>query len=107
CPQIITASIQNTEHPPKNVHYVPDRVAVSPPRSLLRLSEEVLRRLKLPADASLPWVIDAFRAIKGLMRKAPFAAIYSTSPPLGTHLLALLIKRRYGVPWVADFRDRF
>ena len=41
------------------------------------------------------------------MRETPFAAIYSTSPPPGVHLLALLIKRRYGVPWLADFRDPF
>jgi hypothetical protein len=105
CPQILTASVQDPEHPPKNVYYVPDRVAASPPRSLLRLSEEVLRRLNFPGDANLPWLIDASRAIKGLMREVRFAAIYSTSPPLGAHLLALLIKRRYGVPWVADFRD--
>src|SRR6266545_2616818 len=105
CPQILTASVQDPEHPPKNVYYVPDRVAASPPRSLLRLSEEALRRLNLPGDASLPWVIDASKAINGLWREAPFAAIYSTSPPLGAHLLGLLIKRRYGLPWVADFRD--
>ncbi len=105
CPQILTASTQPLDEPPRNVQFVRDRVAASPPRSLPRLSEEALRRLLLPADTTLPWVIDAFRVVKRLMLEAPFAAVYSTFPPLGVHLLALLVKRRYGVPWVADFRD--
>lgn len=32
-------------------------------------------------------------------------AIYSTSGPRSSHLVALLAKRKAGLPWVADFRD--
>src|SRR5215467_10101222 len=67
CPQILTASAQPLAEPSRNVQFVRDPVASSPPRSLLRRSEEVLRRLFLPADTTLPWVIDAFRVIKRLM----------------------------------------
>ena len=34
-----------------------------------------------------------------------FDALYSTYSPASNHLLALELKRRTGLPWVADFRD--
>jgi glycosyltransferase involved in cell wall biosynthesis len=33
------------------------------------------------------------------------AAIYSTSPPETSHLVALELQERTGLPWLADFRD--
>ena len=31
--------------------------------------------------------------------------IYSSSPPVSLHWCALRLKRRFGIPWVAEFRD--
>ena len=31
--------------------------------------------------------------------------IYTTSPPFSAHCVGLELKQRFGVPWVADFRD--
>ena len=31
--------------------------------------------------------------------------LYSTSSPVSAHLVALLVSRATGIPWVADFRD--
>lgn len=33
------------------------------------------------------------------------SVIYTTSPPFSAHLVGKELKRRFGVPWVADFRD--
>ncbi|MEO6809981.1 MAG: glycosyltransferase, partial [Isosphaeraceae bacterium] len=40
-----------------------------------------------------------------VLAQRPVAAVLSTSPPVGSHLVALELKRRHGLPWVADFRD--
>ena len=38
-------------------------------------------------------------------RTKGFDAIYSTSAPITAHLVAGIVKRLTGVPWVAEFRD--
>jgi glycosyltransferase involved in cell wall biosynthesis len=39
------------------------------------------------------------------LRRTSFDAVYSTSPPESTHLVARRLHRRWRIPWVADFRD--
>lgn len=36
---------------------------------------------------------------------SPIDAIFSTADPWTCHLVALSLKRKFGLPWVADFRD--
>jgi glycosyltransferase involved in cell wall biosynthesis len=46
------------------------------------------------------------RAVKFASRWGPETCVlFSTYPPLATHLVALALKRRYGWKWIADFRD--
>ena len=40
-----------------------------------------------------------------LHRQKKFEVIYSTAPPFTGHLIALLLKKISGKPWIADFRD--
>ncbi len=40
-----------------------------------------------------------------LLERGGFDAVLSTSPPDSVHLAAAALKRRFGLPWVADFRD--
>lgn len=64
-----------------------------------------LRRWAVFPDLQITWVPFALqRALQMVEREAP-AALYSTYPPASAHLLGLLLKRRTGLPWVADFRD--
>jgi len=54
-------------------------------------------------DSYIGWYPYAASAVKRLMRENRFDAVYSTSPPETSHLVAA---RRAGrLPWVADFRD--
>jgi glycosyltransferase involved in cell wall biosynthesis len=39
------------------------------------------------------------------LEKNRVEAIVSTSPPIVTHLIASKLKRKYKIPWIADFRD--
>jgi glycosyltransferase involved in cell wall biosynthesis len=56
-------------------------------------------------DEIAGWILFAWRRGKALNRARSFDVIYSSSPPISSHLAAGLIARSTGVPWVADFRD--
>jgi glycosyltransferase involved in cell wall biosynthesis len=67
-----------------------------------------LRRLGeffLVPDTYAGWVPFAARAAERLVSSERFDAVYSTSPPDSSHLVAMRIARRRPLPWVADFRD--
>lgn len=68
------------------------------------------RLRKLAAWVSFPdsyrgWVPFATRAAGRLIRRRPQDLIYTTSSPDSAHLIGLQLKRRFALPWVADFRD--
>ena len=72
-------------------------------------TREVLRRfahryLYYP-DAQIGWYPFALRAARRAMREGRFDAIFSSSFPITTHLVARRLHRDSGIPWVAEFRD--
>jgi hypothetical protein len=101
--KVITAS--EPEAGREEVIFVPDRYTVPNRSRISGLAEILLRRLFFPCDAGIRWSADAFRAAESLVRSHPNAVLFSTFPPLSTHLAALRIKRKYGIRWIADFRD--
>ena len=79
-----------------------------PPTRRLVLAEraaEAFQRHLLPYNEELPWVPHAISAANDILKRTPVAAVLSTSPPVATHLAALYLKLRYGIKWIADFRD--
>jgi glycosyltransferase involved in cell wall biosynthesis len=56
-------------------------------------------------DGQIGWLPHAVRAGLDAIRPGDVGAIYSTSFPVTSHLVARRLKRRSGLPWVADFRD--
>jgi glycosyltransferase involved in cell wall biosynthesis len=67
-----------------------------------------LRRLGAAAlvpDTYIGWYPFAVREATRLLRERPISAIYSTSPPETSHLVAWRLHTMTGIPWVADFRD--
>lgn len=74
----------------------------------------VLRRLSdwwLLPDSYAGWSRRAARVAVERVAEAArgeepgFDAVLSSSPPDSVHLAGLAVKRRFGLPWVADFRD--
>ena len=73
-----------------------------------------LRRARLPTAATFyigwpdemaGWVPAAtWHALAAVRRYRP-DVLYSTSSPVSAHLVALIVSRICGIPWVADFRD--
>ncbi len=69
--------------------------------------DQWLRQTLIHPDSQVGWIPAAHKAGLGLVRRHDIQAIYSTSAPLSCHLIAYLIKKKTGLPWIADFRDEW
>ncbi len=56
-------------------------------------------------DAKMLWIRPATKMISKFLRKESIDAIVSSGPPHTTHMIALNVNSRTGIPWMADFRD--
>ncbi len=56
-------------------------------------------------DARKFWIKPSVRFLLKYLKENPVDAIISTGPPHSMHLIALELKRRLKLPWIADFRD--
>ncbi len=96
----------------------PETVVIRAPELPLQLVKwglgRALRRTGLPShltayvgwpDEMAGWVPGAtWHALKAVRRYRP-DVLYSTLSPASAHLVALMVSRATGIPWVADFRD--
>lgn len=69
-----------------------------------RLRREALALLTVLGD-EVGWTPSAYRAASRLVKNERFDAILTSGPPHSTHLVGLLLKQRFKIPWVADLRD--
>jgi glycosyltransferase involved in cell wall biosynthesis len=56
-------------------------------------------------DARCFWVKPSVKYLSAWLAKNPTDAIISSGPPHSTHLIAMKLKKRFNLPWIADFRD--
>ncbi len=56
-------------------------------------------------DARAFWIRPSIKYLTSYLKENPVSAIVSTGPPHSTHLIALGLKKKTGLPWLADFRD--
>ena len=56
-------------------------------------------------DARKYWVKPSAEFLSNYLRSHPIDAVISTGPPHSMHLIALGLKQKTGIPWLADFRD--
>jgi glycosyltransferase involved in cell wall biosynthesis len=56
-------------------------------------------------DEQLLWAVTAAALGMTVHATEPVQAIYSSSPPISSHLAAALVSSLTGLPWIADFRD--
>jgi hypothetical protein len=92
---VLTGSVQPAGAP-DHVHYIPQRRT---------FTEKVLRKFFVPGEEAMSWVRPAFCAAAKLHAAAPFSVVFSTYPPTAAHMVALRLNRKFGLPWIADFRD--
>lgn len=56
-------------------------------------------------DSAVFWSVYARSVVRKAVAKHQPDIVYTTSGPFSAHLLGLWIKKKYKLPWVADFRD--
>lgn len=69
-----------------------------------RLARWVRGNLFVP-DARVGWVPFALVKARSVYRRRRPDIILTTGPPHSVHLIGRNLKRAWGIPWVADFRD--
>lgn len=56
-------------------------------------------------DSKTGWKRPALRLARKIIAQSRPAVIFSSSPPITAHLVAMELKSNLNIPWVADFRD--
>jgi glycosyltransferase involved in cell wall biosynthesis len=56
-------------------------------------------------DARKFWIKPSVRFLTEYLRENPVDAVISSGPPHSMHLIALQLKKKLNLPWIADFRD--
>ena len=56
-------------------------------------------------DAKKMWIKPSIKYLKNYIEQNEIDAVISTGPPHSNHLIALGLKRKLGIKWMADFRD--
>ncbi|GMQ24900.1 glycosyltransferase family 4 protein [Algoriphagus sp. oki45] len=83
-----------------------------PGRLLEQKERGVLEKIAIWARANLLvpdprvfWVKPSVKFLTDLAQSGQFQAIITTGPPHSMHLIGRDLKRKTGLPWIADFRD--
>lgn len=56
-------------------------------------------------DARKFWIKPSIKFLSNYISSHPIDAVISTGPPHSMHLIALGLKEKFNLPWIADFRD--
>jgi len=56
-------------------------------------------------DARRFWIRPSVKYLNKYLRKNPVDIIFSSGPPHSAHIIAMRLKEKFSVPWIADFRD--
>lgn len=74
------------------------------PKKLEGLAVWIRGNLFIP-DARKFWIKPSIKYLSKYLNDNPVDAIVSTGPPHSMHLIALALKTKLNIPWLADFRD--
>lgn len=74
------------------------------PKKFEKISVWIRGNFFIP-DARKFWVKPSVKYLSNYIKQNPVGAVISTGPPHSMHLIALGLKRKLNIPWMADFRD--
>jgi len=103
-PWVVSCSANTARVPYPGVYRVPEEN----PSRRLRFEEYLAGRVQrylFPVNDAFEWVPYAVSRGSELIERHRIACVISTSPPLAAHYAAAWLAGRYGLRWVADFRD--
>lgn len=56
-------------------------------------------------DMRILWNPNAYKAAEKALMKGAYEVVITTGPPHSSHLIGKRLKEKYGIKWIADFRD--
>ncbi len=56
-------------------------------------------------DARRFWIRPSVRQLSHLLAHDPVDVLVTTGPPHSVHLIGMRLSKKFGIPWLADFRD--
>lgn len=95
-----------TFEPPYKVKRVAWGKAETSRGGLLQAAKKVAQRILIP-DPQIGWWPTAYRKARQVIRNEEIDAVVTSAPPFSTHILGKRLRKRTGVPWLADFRDEW
>ncbi len=87
----------------KEIH--PGRLMEQKEKGWLERAAVWVRANLLVPDPRIFWVNPSVKFLSELVEKGQFEAIITTGPPHSMHLIGLELKKKFGIKWIADFRD--
>jgi glycosyltransferase involved in cell wall biosynthesis len=51
------------------------------------------------------WIFPSIKYLNNYLKENPVDLIITTGPPHSMHIIALGLKKKFDIPWIADFRD--
>jgi hypothetical protein len=83
----------------------PDEIALEPPPEPRNLADRMNRWLRCNPDEMAGWISPGLLAARALSRAVRPDAVYSVSPPVSAHRIAMRVAENLRIPWIADFRE--
>ncbi len=83
----------------------PALILEKPKKSLLDHIAIWLRANLLVPDPRRFWVQPSVNFLSQILPQNKFHAVITTGPPHSMHLIGFALKEKWGLPWIADFRD--
>ena len=65
----------------------------------------LVREIVAYPDENKNWIPMALKKAESILNNHSISAIFSTSPPWSSHIIACHLKKKTNLPWVADYRD--
>ena len=66
---------------------------------------EFIKEKFLSPDSKIGWYKSALKKAQKELKLEKYDMIFSTSPTIVSHMIALKLSEEYEIPWTADFRD--
>lgn len=82
-----------------------DVIQNSPKRSFLHQLSIWIRGNFFIPDARCLWIRPVLSRLKTYLKDYPVDAVFTTGPPHSVNRIGYLIKKKFNLPWVADFQD--
>lgn len=74
--------------------------------NLIKSNDGIKKILAFP-DNSLAWGYEVSQYIETHLNLTDYDVVYTTSGPYSAHIIGAYLKKKYGISWIADYRDQW